>query len=99
MRVRTSAYNGTALSSLTTLSYSSYVTTAGGQAPYMVLLISYAGSGGATDDALFFEPVYQNSQYSGDAVPDQCPGNEIPCVVLNTWQTWGCGVRRLVVKQ
>src|SRR5207248_875506 len=50
------------------------------------LLIST--SGGATNDALFFEPTYQGGSYSGDTVPDQCPGNEIPCAILNTWQTW-----------
>src|SRR5438477_8440279 len=75
VRVRTSAYNATPLSSLTSLSYSTYVATyIDGQAPYMVLLISYTG--GPTQDALFFEPTYQTGTYSGDTVPDQCPGNE-----------------------
>ena len=89
-RLQFSGLNGTALSTITELTYSTYVTTPGGQATYLQLAVDYTGDG-AQDDRLFFEPVYQSGGYSGTPVPNQCAA--IPnCVALNTWQTWDAKV-------
>jgi hypothetical protein len=85
--LRNSDWSGTALTDITTLSYSTYVTQyIDGQAPYLILNVDYTGDG-VTDDLLFFEPVYQSGTYGGDAVPNQCGANP-SCVVLGAWQTW-----------
>jgi hypothetical protein len=85
--LRHPGYAGKRLDSLTTLSYSTYVQrNLSGQAPYLILNLDNDGDG-LTDDLLFFEPVYQNGQYSGDAVPNQCGANS-NCVVPGQWQTW-----------
>lgn len=80
---RQAGYNGTFLSDLTELAYSTYVEQfgSGGQAPYLILNIDYNGDQ-VLEDQLFFEPVYQTGAYSGDAVPNQ------GAPTLNTWQTW-----------
>ncbi|MHB1086597.1 MAG: calcium-binding protein, partial [Minisyncoccota bacterium] len=90
-RLRTAAHNGALLSSLSSLSYSTYVTdNQDAQAPYVRLRIDRDGNG-STDDSLFFEPVYQNGTYSmlwsQPAVANQCGANPA-CVTLDTWQTW-----------
>lgn len=80
--LRTPNYAGTKLSSLSKLSYSTYVQQwIDGQVPYLSLYIDNDNDG-VIDDRLYFEPVYQTGSYSGDPVPNQ------GAVALNTWQTW-----------
>jgi hypothetical protein len=82
---RQSNFNGTPLSDLTALSYSSYTSNdgtapaVGDQTVYVMLNVDLDGNG-TNDTILFFEPEYQHGYTS--AVPDQ--GDN----VLNTWQTW-----------
>jgi hypothetical protein len=82
-------YYGLRLDQINAFSYSTYVQNSGtrtGQAPYIYLDVDYTGDNTA-DDLLFFEPTYQTGTYSGDTVPNQCPG--IPnCVAVGSWQTW-----------
>ncbi|MGE3935699.1 MAG: PEP-CTERM sorting domain-containing protein [Rhodospirillaceae bacterium] len=91
-RALTSQFNGLALSAITALSYSTYVSqNLGGQATYLQFRIDRDGDG-AQDDRLFFEPVYQNGTYSQvgystDVIPNQC-GMVALCVTLGGWQTW-----------
>lgn len=82
-QARNTAYAGTLVSQIETLHYSTFVDVdgSGGQAPYINLLIDRDGDG-ASDDQLFFEPVYQTGAYPGDPVPNQ--GTVTPGV----WQTW-----------
>lgn len=92
-RLYTQSYSLTPLSSLTELSYSTYVqvTGSGGQAPYLVLRIDTDGNG-TPDDRLFFEPVYQTGTYGvvpgNGPVPNQCPLYPVTCVTTGNWQTW-----------
>lgn len=90
-RLRTSQFNGVPLGDLTGLSYETYVAANGGaQATYVQIRID-RDADGTWDDALFFEPVYQNGGYGmlygQPAVPNQCVGNP-NCVSLDEWQTW-----------
>lgn len=80
-QLRTSSMDGQLVSSLTTLSYSSYTDQdgSGGQAPYIMLQVDYTNDG-ITDDFLFFEPVYQSAVF--------CPSNPQGPVAVDTWQTW-----------
>ena len=73
-RVETGAFNGVALSNLTSLDYYTYVSHpgSGGQAPYIDLYVDNDNNG-TRDDILTFEPIYNPSQGS---------------VALNTWQHW-----------
>jgi hypothetical protein len=76
-----SGYEGVALSSITTLSYSTYMTSNNGQQmPYLRLEVTY--NGGTAFDQLFFEPPYQTPGSGNASLPDQGAS------VLNTWQTW-----------
>ncbi|HYO99382.1 MAG TPA: Calx-beta domain-containing protein [Pyrinomonadaceae bacterium] len=84
---RQTNFNGTPLSDLTELSYSTYTsndTTApstGDQTVYIMLNLDLDGDGSTTvDSIIFFEPEYQHGYTT--AVPDQ--GDN----VLNTWQRW-----------
>src|SRR3569623_68729 len=93
-RIETSAVNGTLLSNLTTLNYSTNVTQygSGGQAPYMKLRVDFDGNG-TTDDTLIFEPVYQDGVYSFtvDGTTGGAPAPTPPSqgsLTLNTWQQW-----------
>jgi hypothetical protein len=72
--VRTGAFNGVFLSSLTSLDYYTYVSHSGsgGQAPYIDLYVDN-NNDGVRDDILTFEPIYNPSQGS---------------VTPNTWQHW-----------
>jgi hypothetical protein len=82
-QLRNSAYEGTKLSQLTTLSYSTYVQdNLDGQAPYIILNVDLDGDLTTTNDRdlLFFEPVYQSADFF--------PTNPQGPVALNTWQTW-----------
>jgi hypothetical protein len=74
-------YAGVALSSLTALSYSTYVTSNNGQQfPYLALNVDLDGTGNY--DQLFFEPPYQTPSTGNPALPDQ------GATVMNQWQTW-----------
>jgi hypothetical protein len=85
---RTGEFTGTKLSDITELKYTTYVENfVNGQAPYLTLVVDKDGDG-ISDAGLFFEPVYQTGGYSGDAVPNQCVGNETTCAVEGSWQTW-----------
>jgi hypothetical protein len=74
--LRNTGFAGTLLSSLTALSYSTYVTANNGsQTPYLRLYLS-------NNDSIFFEPPYQQPSSGNPSLPDQ------GAVALNTWQTW-----------
>jgi hypothetical protein len=80
--LRNSNYAGVLLSSITALSYSTYVTQNNGQQfPYLNLTISTTG-GTVADDKLYFEPPYQTPTTGNPSLPNQGP------TALNTWQTW-----------
>jgi hypothetical protein len=78
---RTPDFNGTLLSALTTLSYSTYtqVDGSGGQSPYLLLNLDFDNDG-VLDDQIFFEPVYQSATYF--------PSNPQGPLTTATWQTW-----------
>jgi hypothetical protein len=59
--LRSTTYNGVKLSSLTALSYSTYVSQApGSQAAYLDLYVDF-NNDGAKDDTITFEPVYNGT--------------------------------------
>lgn len=79
----TTLYDGTALSSITALSYYTYdVQNNGQQFPYLSLSISTTGTSTVADDVLFFEPPYQTPTSGNPSLPDQ------GATVMNTWQQW-----------
>lgn len=76
-------YSGTPLSSLTSLSYSTYVQqNQGSQAIYLRLYVDSTGSGTVPDDAIFFEPAYQTHSSGDPSLPDQ------GALTTGSWQTW-----------
>ena len=81
-----SGLDGTPLSALTALSYSTYDTVNNGQQfPYLQLFISYANDAdndGPGTDTLFFEPPYQTASTGNPSLPDQGDTE------MNEWQTW-----------
>src|ERR1035437_9488630 len=82
-QLRNSNWAGTLLSSLTTLSYSIYVTSWNlQQVPYLQLYLDLNGHG-SYDDRLIFEPAYSSAR-AGEVNPYTPQKN----VALNTWQTW-----------
>jgi len=75
-------YAGTLLSSLTSLSYSTYDTQNNGQQfPYLQLEIA-TGLSANPYDQLFFEPPYQTPTSGNASLPNQ------GATALNTWQSW-----------
>jgi hypothetical protein len=75
-QILTSLYNGMALSSLSSLSYSTYDTVNNGQQfPYLKISLN-------NGDALFFEPPYQTPGAGNPTLPDQ------GVTVMSQWQTW-----------
>jgi hypothetical protein len=82
--IGTSALDGLYLSDITSLSYSTYMTTNNGQQfPYVALSFSTDGSGDpSTIDNVIFEPPYQTPSSGNPSLPDQ--GG----TAMNTWQTW-----------
>jgi hypothetical protein len=81
--LRNSAYSGVKLSSLTALTYYTYVRSNNGQQfPYMELNIDTSGTGATPDDALFFEPPYQAPGAGGADCAHQ------GATVMLTWQRW-----------
>ncbi len=82
-QLRNTGFATVKLSDLTSLSYCTYDTLNNGQQfPYLTLGIDSTGTGAATDDALFFEPPYQEPSTGNACLPDQGP------TALNTWQCW-----------
>lgn len=81
-QLRNDAWAGTLVSSLTSLSYSTYATSwNGAQLPYLTIWLDL-NNDGFRDDRLWFEPAYSNGLYgNGDPNPQDD-------VALNTWQTW-----------
>jgi hypothetical protein len=80
-QLRTSNHGGTLLSSITGLSYSTYVSSSstGDQAPYLQLRLDYDGNG-SQDDILHFEPEYQSGYTTN--VPNQ------GALTNFAWQSW-----------
>jgi pentapeptide repeat protein len=95
-KLGTANFDGTALASLTTLSYYAYSAQNNGQQfPYLTLSITTgdayssdcSGTGGTnplacSQDKLFFEPPYQTPTSGSPACPNQGP------TLMNTWQNW-----------
>jgi hypothetical protein len=80
--IATESYDGTLLSSLTSLRYSTYdVSNNGQQFPYLAISINTNDLAGDTD-TLFFEPPYQQPSTGNPSLPDQ------GAPVQNEWQTW-----------
>ncbi|MFL6209445.1 MAG: Calx-beta domain-containing protein [Pyrinomonadaceae bacterium] len=88
-QLRQTGFNGTSISDLTALSYSTYTSNdgtppaIGDQTIYIILNVD-KDADGTVDTLLFFEPEYQHGYTN--AVPDQ--GDN----VLNTWQTWNARI-------
>lgn len=81
--ITTSSFDGTPLSSLTSLSYSTYCAANNGQQfPYLALTVSLDGTPTGAQDSLFFEPPYQTALTGNPNLPDQ------GATVMNEWQTW-----------
>lgn len=82
--LRDTGYDGTLVSDITSLSYSTYDTqNNGSQFPYFGLVIDLTGQGDPADfDTIFFEPPYQTPATGSAGLPDQ--GN----TAMNTWQSW-----------
>ena len=80
-QMRNTTYNGTLLSSISALSYSTFVQMdgSGGQAPYLILNVDYDANG-TNDDLLFFEPIYQGVTFF--------PTNPQGPLAVGVWQTW-----------
>jgi hypothetical protein len=75
-QITTSAFNNISLSSLTSLSYSTYDTVNNGQQfPYLKISLN-------NGDALFFEPPYQTPSTGNLSLPNQ------GATVMNQWQSW-----------
>ena len=84
-QIRNANYNGTPISSLSSLSYCTYVeqwnTTVGpGQVPYIIINVD-TDNDSDVDELLFFEPLYSDGSYNPSITPQPVP-------VLNTWQCW-----------
>ena len=89
--VATEQFDNTRLSSITSLSYSTYDTVNNGQQfPYLAISINTGsidntGDGNAlanTVDTIFFEPPYQTASAGNPALADQ------GATEVNQWQTW-----------
>jgi hypothetical protein len=98
VKLQTANFNGTKLSQITQLQYSTYVTTNNGgtpannaQAPYLQIALD-RDNDNVADDALFFEPVYQTGTYLPTAapsvvIPDQ-RGGDGNAPNIGTWETY-----------
>jgi hypothetical protein len=79
----TTGYAGVALSSLTALNYSTFVTkNNGSQFPVLEIEIATGLTGPNAFDQLFFEPPYQTPTSGNPSLPNQ------GATALNTWQSW-----------
>jgi hypothetical protein len=84
--IATESFDGRALSSITSLSYSAYdVTNNGQQFPYLAVSVATGDPNNPTD-TLFFEPPYQTPSTGNSSLADQ--GD----TVQNVWQTWNAYV-------
>jgi hypothetical protein len=81
-QLRNSAWAGTRIDALTSLSYSTYSTAwNGSQLPYLTIWLD-TDNNGTRDDRLWFEPTYSRAGAgNGNPSPQADP-------VLNQWQTW-----------
>lgn len=81
-QLRNVDWSGTPLASLTSLSYSTYATSIGGdQLPFLNLYVSTTGNG-IYNDRLWFEPVYSGAGAGNGNTNPQ------PNIALNQWQSW-----------
>jgi hypothetical protein len=80
-QARQTGYSGTPLTSISALSYSTFVEIdgSGGQAPYLILQVDTDGDSGI-EDLWFFEPLYQSAAFF--------PSNPQGPLTTDTWQTW-----------
>jgi hypothetical protein len=85
-RFKDGEYNNTPLSSLTSLSYSTYIESrdTAADAPFLVMQVDSTGVNDSSDDHLVFDPRYQNPKYTNNAIPNQAASIE------NAWQKWDC---------
>ena len=91
--IATESYDGTPLSSITSLSYSAYDVNNGPvnnqQFPYLAVSIdthTLDGNGNELFDTLFFEPPFQRPSTGNPLLPDQ------GATVQNVWQSWNAFV-------
>ena len=82
--LRNTSYDGTKLSTITALSYSTYVTANNGtQFPYLLLRVSRDGLGNNSNiDFFYFRPDLQTPTTGNPSLPDQ------GSAAMHTWQTW-----------
>lgn len=85
VRLRNGQYSGVPLSSLTELSYQTYIEARDTivDIPFIVILIDINGDGTAEHN-LVFDPRYQNSTFIRSTMPDQGLTKE------HVWQKWDC---------
>ena len=84
--ITTGAFDGTLLSSITSLSYSAYCAANNGQQfPYLALNVNL-NDGSGNQDTLFFEPPYQTPAAGGPGVVNQ------GATVMNQWQSWNAKI-------
>lgn len=84
-QLRNASWAGTRIDALTSLSYSTYITSWNGQqAPYLTIFLDTNGDN-VRDDRLWFEPDYSSA---GAGNPNPFPFQGPPA--LNVWQTWDC---------
>jgi hypothetical protein len=84
--ITTGAFDGTLLSSITSLSYDAYSAVNNGQQfPYLALNVNL-NDGSGNQDTLFFEPPYQTPAAGGPGVANQGP------TVMNEWQPWNAEI-------
>ena len=85
VRFRNGQYSGTPLSSLTELSYETYVEARDTivDIPFIVILVDINDDGTAEHN-LVFDPRYQNSKFIRSTMPDQGITKE------HEWQKWDC---------
>jgi len=83
VRLRNTNYNNTLLSSITELSFSSFIAHRENNydAPFVVLQVDLNGDG-TTDNFLEFGPQYQTAPWSTGVASDQ------GTVITDSWQTW-----------
>ena len=88
--LRGSGFAGIALTSITTLQYSTYDTANNGQQfPYFGLVVSADGAARLVD-TLFFEPPFQQKNTGNPSLPNQnsADGNFNNSALQNQWLTW-----------
>jgi len=86
--ITTGGFDGTPLSSITSLSYGAYSTVNNGQQfPYLAINVNLNDPlNPGAQDTLFFEPPYQTPAAGGLGVVDQ------GATVMNQWQLWNAKI-------